>query len=225
MRAIVPAACALGVFALGCDKGDSAKPAPETGGQGRSVAVTATTSAQKTPEPPKTAAKPAAPRKLCDAAPAAVGRGVPTMKVGHLEAPGSPSLGEKIPSGGGRWTWINFWAAWCAPCKEEIPRLKAFEAKLTQEGRPISVVFVSLDDDQRQAVKFLESQPATGLRSSFWLEEGKMRAEWLSSVKMKADPQLPQQLLFDPQGALKCIVDGAIEDGDYEQLKGFLAKR
>lgn len=215
-----------GLLVVACDKSDAPKVHPEPPGQGRSVGVAATTTAQKAPDAPKTVApKAASPRRLCDAPPAAVGRGAPTTKVSHLEAPGSPSLGDKLRTGGGRWTWINFWAAWCAPCKEEIPRLRAFETKLAQEGRPVSLVFMSLDDDERQAVQFLASQPATGLKSSFWLEDGRMRSEWLAALKFKPDPQLPQQLFFDPEGALRCVVDGAIEDGDYEQVKALLARR
>jgi thiol-disulfide isomerase/thioredoxin len=177
----------------------------------------ATTSAPAHPPPPK------APRKLCETPPAAAGKPFPSSKVSHLEAPGAPSVGDRIGTGG-KWTWVNLWAAWCGPCKEEIPRLKAWEAKLAAAGTPINLAFISLDDDERQARKFLEGQPANGLKASYWLEEGKMRTGWLETVKMK-DPQLPQHVLVDPSGQIRCVIDGAVEDGDYPQVQSIVARR
>ena len=223
MKPILACSCLLVATLAGC-KDDA--PKPDTTGTSRSEVVKATGTQQTAA--PSTPAKhapppPSAPRKLCDKEPAAAGTKLPTAKLEHLEAAGSPALGDRIPTGG-RWTWVNFWAAWCGPCKEEIPRLKQFEQKLAQGGTPITLAFVSLDDDQRQAQKFLDSQPNAGLRSTWWLPEGK-RGAWTSDLKMKSDPSLPVQLLFDPSGALRCIIDGAVEDGDLPQIQAIVSRR
>lgn len=34
----------------------------------------------------------------------------------------------------GRWVLLNFWATWCAPCREEMPALDALEAALGGDG-------------------------------------------------------------------------------------------
>ena len=39
---------------------------------------------------------------------------------------------------------INFWASWCGPCVEKIPKLKEFHAEYNDKG--FEVVFVSIDD-------------------------------------------------------------------------------
>lgn len=219
------AAAAVLVSGLALASCKDEKPSPDPTPKGRSEVIAATGPTATVTAPVTHAPKPpSAPRRLCDTVPAAVGRGLPGVKLDHLEAPGAAPVGDRIPSGG-KWTWINLWAAWCNPCKEEIPRLRGFEAKLAQGGTPINLVFLSLDDDERQARRFLESQPATGLRASFWLTEGKMRTSWLSDVKMKADPQLPQQILVDPGGAIRCVIDGAVEDSDYPALAAIFARR
>lgn len=44
-----------------------------------------------------------------------------------------------------------------------------------EAGGKLRVVFVSLDDDQRQLDDFLKAQPETGVRATYWLKEGKER--------------------------------------------------
>ena len=48
----------------------------------------------------------------------------------------------------GGFTWVNFWAAWCVPCREEIPRLMGWQKKLTGTGKSFRLHFVSVDDDE-----------------------------------------------------------------------------
>ena len=119
------------------------------------------------------------------------------------------------------WTWINFWAAWCGPCKEEIPRLRAWETKLNAQGARVQIAFVSLDDDVRQIQEFLAAQPA--IKSTFWLPEGATRSGWLAGLKMKS-PQLPEHALIDGSGRVRCFIEGAVEDADYAEVATLLSK-
>jgi thiol-disulfide isomerase/thioredoxin len=109
---------------------------------------------------------------------------------------------------------VNFWAAWCAPCKEEIPRLKAWEREISQNK--LRVAFVSLDDDPRQLQQFLEG--SSELKQTFWLREGKERDDWMSAAGLGTDPELPFHLLVDPENKVRCRVQGAIEDRDLPDL-------
>ncbi len=44
---------------------------------------------------------------------------------------------------------VNFWATWCAPCREEIPAFIKFQDRYRQEG----VQFVGVAIDQKQRVE------------------------------------------------------------------------
>jgi thiol-disulfide isomerase/thioredoxin len=162
------------------------------------------------------------PRKaLCGGALDREGKAVPKKPLGRRAAAGEPELPAE-PAFGGGFTWVNFWAAWCVPCKEEIPRLKDFERRLTAAGKSFKVTFVSLDDDERQLERFMGEQPPGGLRRTYWLKEGQEREEWLIGAGVDPDPDLPAHLLVDSKGKVRCKVRGAIEDADYEGLLALL---
>jgi len=168
--------------------------------------------------PVATTSPPKAPRVLCAGQMLGPGRAAPKKTVSQSVASGEAPLPENLQIGAG-YTWVNFWAAWCAPCKEEIPRLLRFQQELVKASPSFKLNFVSLDDDERQLSGFLSAQPPSGLRRSYWLKEGKERDEWLKGAGIEADPDLPFHLLFDPKGKLRCVVKGALEDGDLATLR------
>jgi thiol-disulfide isomerase/thioredoxin len=200
--------CAL-VITSACNE----EKVPTTAPQSRAAAVEAKPAAAAASVGTKPQAAEQAPRPiLCGGQMGEKGSDLPSSA---LSRAGSPELPKNIEIGGAKWTWINFWAAWCVPCKEEIPRLRSWEKKL---GTSLRLRFVSLDDDERQLNQFLSQQPADGVRSTYWLKDGKQREEWLSELGMDTDPELPAHVLVDPSGKVRCKLEGAVEDADYARV-------
>lgn len=214
----------LALLLTGCDEKlpDTAPPPPITGRANAVAAKPSQTVAQAATASIPTSSPQGPARKLCEGQkPRPSPKGSPKTAAAEGESPPPSSL----PIGVGKWTWVNLWAAWCAPCKEEMPRILAWKKKLSEAGVMIDLVFLSLDDDERQMRRFLDGQPKDGVRSTYWLPEGE-RSGWLGSLNLKESPQLPVQILFAPSGQATCVIEGAVEDRDYPAIASFMgAKR
>jgi thiol-disulfide isomerase/thioredoxin len=164
---------------------------------------------------------PALPRKVCDGQLGRPGRDLTKKPLARKLAPGAKMPSSALPTG--KWLWINVWAAWCVPCKEEMPRLASFASRLAQGGQEVTIAFVSLDDDERQLEQFLAGGGEGITRATYWLRDGRERDDWLLAMGLPKAPDLPVQVLVDPHGKVRCTVHGAIEDGDYAEIAGALA--
>jgi thiol-disulfide isomerase/thioredoxin len=188
------------------------------------AAASALAPASDTPHPASPPRAAARPRKLCDADGNAKGRLLPRTPASHAEAPGAPKIEGSLSKTDGQWTWVNFWAAWCVPCREEIPRLLGWSRRLAEAGTPLRLIFVSLDDDERQLDTFLAAQPMDGVRATLWLPDGPARASWIKSLRMNAAPELPEQALVAPGGHVRCFIEGAVDDSDYPEIAALVAR-
>jgi len=217
-------ACAWAVLALlGCQN-DEQKPASVTRERSQAVQAAVATAPAATPSAAPMAAAPhAAPpkrRALC-AGQMHEGKALPKKSISQASVADAKSLPGSLAAESGSWLWVNFWAAWCAPCKEEIPRLVGWERDLAKAGQRFRLAFVSLDDDERQLRQFLDGQAS--LRATYWLKEGKERDEWMKAASLDSDPELPIHLLVDPRGRIRCKVQGAVEDADFAELSRLLS--
>ena len=91
--------------------------------------------------------------------PSALARGeqppAPAFTLPRLDREGTLSLAELR----GKAVVINFWASWCAPCKEEAPVLEAAWREHRDEG--LVVLGVDFNDLRSDALRFMEREGIT----------------------------------------------------------------
>jgi thiol-disulfide isomerase/thioredoxin len=99
---------------------------------------------------------------------------------------------EKLEAHKGKIVVLNFWAAWCKPCRKEVPLL--MELQRQYESRGVQVVGACTDDakDRDKAEEFLRNNAVT-YPVWFGLSDEDMKPLGLGSA-------IPATAIFDKEG-------------------------
>jgi len=146
---------------------------------------------------------------------------VPTVDAAELvrwSAGNTPTLafetldGRRADTAGlvGKIVVANFWAVWCAPCREELAVLGKLAT--STQGQPVEYLLVNTGDSNTAIAKMGSRMPAN-----------------LPSLRLSADTQdfrfssLPATVVFDTRMRPRWIVRGAI-DAQAEPLRSLIAE-
>ena len=109
---------------------------------------------------------------------------------GHRDFIDANGKGLTWESHQGQWLVINYWAEWCAPCREEIPELNALHA----DDNNIRVWGVNFDnpaiDDLKRQMKVFD------------IEFPVIQNDPEQQLAHLVPEALPTTYVFDPQGKL-----------------------
>ena len=86
----------------------------------------------------------------------ALGSGERAPELGLQDLNGHPVT---LASLRGKVVLVDFWATWCAPCRDELPHLEEFYKKYSDKG--FVVVGVSVDRESENIGAFLHRMPLT----------------------------------------------------------------
>jgi thiol-disulfide isomerase/thioredoxin len=96
----------------------------------------------------------------------------------------------------GKYVYIDVWAMWCSPCKQEIPYLK----KLEEEFKKKDIQFVSISMDKPKDLKkwkkFVKNNKLTGIQL---FADNAFESKIAKDYKINS---IPRFLLFDKEGVI-----------------------
>lgn len=168
------------------------------------VAITACGGSSKPPESP--ASEAAASKR----GPAEVGKPAPDLAIQTLNGQGDLTLDALS----GKVVLVDFWATWCAPCKQSFP---ALEAMSKRHGTRLAIIGVSVNDDADGVAEFAKEM---GTTFPVGWDKGHAIAErWNVST-------MPSTFILDDKGTVRFVHAGyhdgedATIDKEIEELVG-----
>jgi peroxiredoxin len=97
----------------------------------------------------------------------------------------------------GRVVLVDFWASWCAPCRDELPVLEGLYKKYREKG--LVIVGVGLDRELDKLTKFLRASPL-----SFPVVHDDKGAV----ADRYGPPKMPSSYLVDKRGVIRHVHAG-----------------
>lgn len=120
---------------------------------------------------------------------------------------------------GGRVTLLDFWATWCPPCLETMPKLDKLHARLADRG--FQVAGISIDegeDGAKKAHRFVEKR---GFEYPMHMDGGELPA-W-AALHVRA---VPTMFLVDAQGQIVAQWSGHVDMDDVtRKVEAVLGRR
>lgn len=116
------------------------------------------------------------------------------------------------------WRFVSANAAWCEPCKKELPQWDKLQGEL---GSKITFVALSLDNEVKEGKAFHKRLKLTRMKLVYMPEEKSAVAASYGAGTM------PTSFVIDPEGVVKYVhkgFDPRNADGEYKKMKERLEK-
>ncbi|TAN43163.1 MAG: TlpA family protein disulfide reductase [Nitrospirae bacterium] len=124
-----------------------------------------------------------------------------------------PLTGRAIPASefSGKVLFVNFWASWCQPCKEEMPSLEALYREMAHTA-DFRIVTILYKDSPSSALEYMKSQ---GFSFPVYVDQDG------GSAKKFGVTGVPETYIVDKNGVLvKKIIGGF--DWNAPEVKSFI---
>jgi len=116
-----------------------------------------------------------------------------------LQALSEKTYAQVVASHKGNVLLVDFWATWCAPCREEMPQLVRLGRDYRAKGLRLVTVSCDEPEDRPKAAQFLARE---GAPEPAYLKQVEEDEAFINSVDKKWSGALPALFLYDREGRL-----------------------
>ncbi|WP_221929009.1 TlpA family protein disulfide reductase [Solitalea koreensis] len=124
------------------------------------------------------------------------------LPIGHEEGYRAPEISLQDVNGKmlslsslrGKYVLIDFWASWCAPCRNEMPSVVKLYADYKDQN--FEIFGVSLDTKKENWVKAIMDDHIT------WLQVSELKSWQSQAVRDYGIDAIPATCIIDPKGMI-----------------------
>ena len=138
---------------------------------------------------------------------------LPVVKPIHVR-----DLKELVKRDSGKIVFVNAWATWCKPCKEEMPQLVRLRKKYAQQ---LSLILVSADDSEIVDTKVRPTLKSLGVDFPSFIINERTDEAFINGMDSTWNGALPTTFIYDRSGKLDTMTTGG---RTYQQFEALLNK-
>jgi thiol-disulfide isomerase/thioredoxin len=103
--------------------------------------------------------------------------------------PGESGAPVDLAAYKGKWVFVNFWATWCPPCRDEMPSMEMLNRRF--QGKNLAMVAITVDENWAEVNRFFgDTKPSFTV---LWDRDKRVSSTYSTR-------KFPESYLIDPEG-------------------------
>lgn len=139
--------------------------------------------------------------------------------VKEVKTIGEAELERLLTSQKGNVLFVNVWASWCKPCREEFPDLLKLQNHY--RGKNVRIISISADYPEDVKNKVLPFLAKFDVKFPVYVQAFKKQEEFIDRMNKKWNGALPATFIYDKKGTQRLYILGK---KDYEYFRGQIEK-
>jgi len=133
----------------------------------------------------------------------------------YIQPINETDLKKLIKERNGKFLFLNIWATWCIPCKEEFPDLVRLQNDYQNSN--VEIIGISVDYPDEVNSKILPFLKANHVNFKVFVQEFGKQEDFINTLNKEWNGGLPATFVFDVNGIQKVFIFGKHDYVYYKQ--------